>query len=56
LRLVEEMEVSGKRELGRPKKISKDIVKRDLELIEVEKSVALEGRKWRKIIASPTPA
>jgi len=35
LRLVEEMEVSGKREVGRPRKTWKDIVKRDLKLIGV---------------------
>jgi len=53
---VEEMEVSGKREVGRPGKIWKDKVKRDLELIRVEESVALDRGRWRKIIASPTPA
>jgi len=31
LRLVEEMEESGKRKVGRPRKTWKDIVKRDLE-------------------------
>jgi len=54
-RLVEEMEVSGKRNVGRPWKTWKDIVKRDLELIGVDESVALDRGRWRKIIASPTP-
>jgi len=42
LRLVEEMEVLGKREAGRPRKTWKYIVKRDLALIGVEESVALD--------------
>jgi len=55
LRLVKEMEVSGKRKVGRPRKAWKDIVKRDLELIGAEESVALDRGRWRKIIAGPTP-
>jgi len=31
------------------------IVKRDLELIGVDENVELDQRRWRKIIASPTP-
>jgi len=34
LRLVEEMEVTGKGAVGRPRKTWKDIVKRDLELLD----------------------
>jgi len=52
LRFVEEMEVSGKRKVGRPTKTWKDIVKRDLELIGVDESVALDRGRWRK--RSPT--
>jgi len=55
LRSVEEMEVSEKRKLGKPRKTWKDkIVKRDLELIGVDDNVALDRRRWRKIIAHPT--
>jgi len=54
LRLVEEMEVLGKRKVGRPRETWKDIVKRDWELIGVYESVALDRGRWR-IIASPTP-
>jgi len=42
LRLVEEMEVSGKRKVGRSRKTWKEVVKRNLELTEVDKSVALD--------------
>jgi len=55
LRLVEEMEVSGKRKVGRPRKTWKDIMKRDLELLEVDENVALDQRR-RKIIANLNPA
>jgi len=44
------MEVSGKREVGRPRKTWKDIAKRDFELIGVEESVALDRGRCRKII------
>jgi len=54
LRLVEEIEVLEKRKVRRPRKTWKDIVKRDLELIEVDESVALDRGRWSKIIASPT--
>jgi len=43
------------REVGRPRTTFKDIVKRDLELIGVEQSVALNRGRWRKFIASLTP-
>jgi len=46
LRLVEEMEVRGKRTVGRPRKTWKDIVKRDLELIGVDESVAMDRGRW----------
>jgi len=45
--LVEEMEVSGKREVGRPRKTWKDVVKRDLELIRVE-ACGIGSRKMEK--------
>jgi len=51
LRLVEDMEVSGKWKVQRPKKTWKDIVKRDFELIAVDESVALDRGRWRKIIS-----
>jgi len=55
LRLVVDMEVSGKRKVGRPRKTWKYTVKRDLEIIGMDESVALDRRGWRKIIASPNP-
>jgi len=54
LRLVEEMDVSGKRKVGKPRKTRKDIVKRDLELLGVEENVALDQRRWRKSDANFT--
>jgi len=45
----------GKRKVGKPRKTWKDIVKRDLELIGVDESGALDRGRWRKIIVSPTP-
>jgi len=42
LRQVEEMEVSGKRKVGRPRRTWKDIAMRDLELLGVDENVALD--------------
>jgi len=53
--LVKEMEVSGKRKVGRPRKTWKDIAMRDIQLIGADDSVALDRGRWRKIIASLTP-
>jgi len=50
LRLVEEMAVSGKRKVRRPRKTWEDIVNGNLELLGVDKSVALDQGRWRKII------
>jgi len=56
------VEISGrngsirKGEVGRPRKTWKYIVKRDLELLGVEESVALDRGRWRKIIACVIPA
>ena len=55
LRLVEEMEVPGKRKVGRPRKTWRDTVKQDLEILRVDENMALDRSRWRKIIASPTP-
>jgi len=52
LRLVDEMDVSGKWKVGRPRKTWKDIVNRDLELKGVWYS--FDRGRWRKIIAGPT--
>jgi len=46
---VDEMEVAGK---GRQRKVT---VKRDLEIFGVNENVAFYQRRWRQIIASPTP-
>jgi len=48
LRLVEEMELSGKRKVGRPRKTWKEIVKRDLELIGVDERCGIGSRKMEK--------
>jgi len=56
LRLVKEMAVSEKRYVIRSRKTWKTIGKRDLELREMDESVALDRGRWRTIIASPTPA
>jgi len=55
LRIVEEIEVSGKWKVGRPRKTLKNLENRDLELIGVDESMALDRGRWRKIITSPTP-
>jgi len=47
--------VGGKKKAGRPRKTWKDIMKRDLKLLGVDENVALDRRKWRKIITSLTP-
>jgi len=52
MRLVEEMEVFGKRKVERPRKTSEDIVKRDLELSRVDENVTLDQIRWKKIIAT----
>jgi len=40
---------------GNLRKTWKDIVKRDLELLVVDENVALDRRRWRKILARLTP-
>jgi len=47
LRLVDEMEVPGKRKVGRSRKTWKVTVKRDLEVFGVEENVAFDRRRWR---------
>jgi len=55
LRLVYEMEVPGKRKVGRPRKTWKVTVRRDLEVFGVDENMAFDRRRWRKVITSPTP-
>jgi len=55
LRLVKKMKVLGIRKVGRPRKTWKDIADRDLELMRLDESVALDKGKLGKLNASPTP-
>jgi len=49
------MKVTGKGKVGRPRKTWKVTVKRYLEVFGVDENVAFDQRRWRQIIASPTP-
>jgi hypothetical protein len=40
--VVEEMEVQGKRKVGRPRKSWRDTMKRDLEMLGVDENMALD--------------
>jgi hypothetical protein len=42
VKLVEEMEVSGKRRVGRPRNTWTDTAKRDLKILGVEENMALD--------------
>ena len=55
LRVVDKMEVQGKRKVGRLKKAWNDIVQQDLKILGVDENMALDRKRWRKITASLTP-
>ena len=55
VRMVEEMEVPGKRPVGRPRRTWRQIVQQDMEKLGIQEELAQDRGSWRRIIASPTP-
>jgi hypothetical protein len=55
LRIVEQMEVSGKKPVGRPKVTWRKTVQRDMEELGIDESLASDGTRLRSAIVSHTP-
>ena len=52
LRRAMEMDVEGRRPLGRPKKAWSKVVKEDMRITE---DMAEDTKQWRQLISCPTP-
>lgn len=55
MRRVEEMEVGGRRPVGRPKKTWRRCIQQDMDQLGVNEGLVQDRREWRRVIARPTP-
>lgn len=55
LRCVENMNIPGKRQVGRPKKTWKDCVQNDLNTLGIDQRDVFDRKRWRQLINGPTP-
>jgi hypothetical protein len=55
VRRVEEINVTGARPVGRPKRTWRQTVQMDMDLLKITEDLAMDRAGWRKVIASPTP-
>ena len=56
LRRVYELEVEGRRPVGRPKKSWRRVVEEDMRRMNITEDMAEDRQQWRRLISRPTPA
>ena len=55
LRRVMELEVEGRRPVGRPKKAWSKVVEEDIRNLNITEDMAEDRKQWRQLISRPTP-
>ena len=55
LRRVMELEVEGRRPVGRPKKTWSKIVEEDMRKLNITEDMAVDRKQWRQLTSRPTP-
>ena len=55
LRRAMELEVEGRRTVGRPKKTWSKIVEEDMRKLNIMEDMAEDRKQWRQLISRPTP-
>ncbi len=55
LGMVEEVEVEGRKPVGRPRKTWRRCVERDLKRLGLCEEMAQDRREWRGVISRPAP-
>ena len=56
LRRAVELEVEGRRTLGRPKKTWNKVVEENMRKLNITEDMAEDRKQWRQLISHPTPA
>ena len=56
LRVVEEMEIPGRRPAGRLRRTRRRTEQRDMEELNIEERLALDPIRWRRSMGSLTPS
>ena len=55
LRRAMELEVEGRRPVGRPKKIWSKVVEEDMRKLNITEDMAENRKQWRQLVSCPTP-
>ena len=55
LRIAMELEVEGRRPLGRPKKAWSKVVEEDMRKLNITEDMAKDRKQWRQLISRPIP-
>ena len=55
LRRVMELEVEGRRPVGRPKKAWSKVLEEDMRNLNITEDMAEDRKQWRQLISRPTP-
>ena len=55
LRRTMELEVEGRRPVGRPKKTWSKLVEQDMRKLNITEDMADDRKQWRQLISRPTP-
>ena len=50
-----ELEVEGRRQVGRPKKTWSKVVKEDMRKLNITENMAEYRHQWKQLISCPTP-
>ena len=50
-----ELEVEGRRPVGRPKKIWSKVVEEDMRKLNITEDMAENRKQWRQLVSCPTP-
>ena len=55
LRRAVELEVEGRRPVGRPKKTWCEVMEKDMRKLNITEDMAENIKQWRRLISCPTP-
>ena len=55
LKRAMELEVEGRRSVGRPKKTWSKVVEEDMRKLNITEGTAEDRQQWRQLISRPTP-
>ena len=56
LKRVYDMDIGGRRPVGRPKKTWRKVVEEDMRMLNITEEEVVDRQRWKRLISRPTPA